>query len=353
MVVVLEDDFHGELSLCGVAAFDKDAFSNVSFQFMERSNPGGEWLNYHHLRYFHAVAREGGVRRASERLRVSQPSISAQVTQLEASLGAELFRRSGRALVLTDFGRLIYGYADEIFALGTELLTTARRAPTARAQRVNVGVVDSFPKLLSLEILRPAFARVPAVHVTCQEGKLDDLLGQLAAHRLDGVLADEPPPSSAKVKTFTHPLGSSGLTFCAAPVLARKLRGRFPRNLHHAPMLLPTQNTALRRDLEKWFREVGVEPAVVGEFEDAAFAKIVATEGIGVTVVPTVVVAEAIERYGFVSVGRATACQTQFFLITAERRIEHPVMTLLAGESLAAGRGRRSREAKARPPARK
>lgn len=314
---------------------------------MEPSNPGDEWLNYHHLRYFHAVAGEGSVSRAAEKLRVSQPSICAQVKQLESALGETLYRRSGRSIVLTDFGRVIHGYAEEILALGQELLTTARRAPTARTLRLQIGIVDSFPKLLSLDILRPVFAHVPQVRVTCHEGKIEDLLGQLAAHRLDALLADEPPPSSSKVKTFTHPLGVSGVTFCASPTLARTLSGRFPRSLQDTAMLLPTQNTALRRNLEKWFRAVKIEPVVVGEFEDAALAKIVATEGIGITVVPTVVAAEAIERYGFVSVGKTNECEVHFFLITAERRIEHPVVALLARQAGQAAVDRRRRK----PPA--
>ena len=296
---------------------------------MESAELTNEWLNYHHLRYFHAVARTGSVSRASEKLGTSQPSICAQVKQLESALGETLYRRSGRSIVLTDFGRVIYGYAEEIFTLGKELLTTAKRAPSARTLRLHVGIVDSFPKLLSLDIFRPVFAHVPRIQVTCQEGKLGDLLGQLAAHRLDALLADEPPPSGAQVRTFNHPLGASGVTFCASPTLAKKLSGRFPRNLAGAPMLLPTQNTALRRDLEKWFRTAEVEPLVVGEFEDAALAKIVATDGIGITVVPTVVIAEAIERYGFVSLGRTDECQIQLYLITAERRIEHPAVALL------------------------
>jgi LysR family transcriptional regulator, transcriptional activator of nhaA len=223
---------------------------------------------------------------------------------------------------------LIQGYAEEIFALGHELLTSARRAPATHRMRLNVGI-DSFPKLLSLDILRPVFAQTPPVQITCHEGKLDDLLGQLAAHRLDALLADEPPPAGAKVKTFTHSLGVSTVGFCASPALARKLRGRFPRNLHGAPMLLPTQNTALRRELERWFRAVKIEPVVVGEFEDAALAKIVATEGVGITVVPTGVMAEAIERYGFSLLGRTGQCQIALQLITAERRIEHPAVNLL------------------------
>lgn len=354
METMLNDDFHDGGTLDAQLVFDKDALSNLSFAFMESSEPVTEWLNYHHLRYFHAVAQEGSVSRASQKLRVSQPSICAQVKQLESALGETLYRRSGRSIVLTDFGRVIHGYAEEILALGRELLTTARRAPSARTLRLQVGIVDSFPKLLSLDILRPVFTHQPAVQVTCQEGKIGDLLGQLAAHRLDVLLADEPPPSSAKVKTFSHCIGTSGVTFCASPSMAQKLPGRFPRNLHGARMLLPTQNTALRRDLEKWFRTVEIEPVVVGEFEDAAFAKIVATDGFGVTVVPTIVVAEAVERYGFVSVGKTDECQTQLYLITAERRIEHPVVAMVAREAGQAlsGRGRKAKSSSAKPRAR-
>ena len=319
---------------------------------MEGSDRVPEWLNYHHLRYFHAVAQEGSVRGASERLRTSQPSICAQVKQLEVALGEKLYRRSGRSIALTDFGRVIYGYAEEIFALGRELLTTAKRAPSSRAVSLQVGVVDSFPKLLSLEILRPAFSHAPRIQITCREGKLEDLIGQLGAHRLDALFADEPPPAGAQVKTFTQSIGSCGVTFCAAPGLAKTLSGRFPKNLDGAPMLLPTQNTALRRDLEKWFRSTGITPEVVGEFEDAALAKIVATDGIGVTVVPTLVLAEAIERYGFVPVGQTMECEIHLYVITAERRIEHPAVAMLAGKAKRTSEAsRRNTEAAEKKPA--
>lgn len=301
---------------------------------MEDTSPNSHWLNYHHLRYFHSIAQEGSLRKAADKLRISQPSISAQVKLLETALGGQLFRRSGRSLALTDFGQLIYAYADEIFMLGRELLSTAKQGPGGRLLRLSVGIVDSFPKLLSLDVLRPVLAHDPPVLLACHEGKLDDLIAQLAAHRLDAVLADEPPPSTAKVKAFNHPLGSSGITFCAEPALARRLKGRFPNNLHDAPALLPTQNTALRRDLEKWFRSVDVQPRVVAEFEDAALAKIVATEGTGFTTVPTIVAAEAIERYGFIALGRTEEIQAHLFLITAERRLDHPAVLVLARRSM-------------------
>lgn len=299
---------------------------------MKESTGHWEWLNYNHLRYFYAIAKEGSLRRASEALRCSQPSICSQVKLLEEALGETLYRRSGRSIALTSFGRVVYEYAESIFSLGRELLSTARRAATASTLRLQVGILDSFPKLLSIEVLKPVFEKRPHVQVTCKEGKMEDLLGQLASHRLDAILSDEAPPSGMQVKTFSHLLGQSGVTFCAPRKLALELKGKktFPGLLRGAPFLLPTQNTALRRDLEKWFAAHQVDPLVVGEFEDAALAKVAAAEGYGVTVVPTLVEKEAMERYGFVAVGRTDECGVRLFLVTAERSFEHPAVALLA-----------------------
>jgi len=306
---------------------------------MEQSS-APEFLNYHHLRYFWTVAKEGSLRRAAEKLRVSQPSICTQIQLLQSSLGGELFRRSGRTSVLTEFGHHIFGYADEIFTLGGELLQAAKQAPTSRSLRLHAGIVDSFPKLMSLDILRPIFEHQPAIHLTCHEGKLSDLLTQLTTHRLDVVLADEPASPGMGGKLFNHLLVTSDITFCAMPGLARTLKGRFPRNLHGAPALLPTQNCNLRRDLEKWFRAVDIQPRVVAEFEDAALLKTVGSEGCGFVVIPTSVASEAIERYGFVAIGRTRAIETQFFAITAERRITHRAILAITARADAAKKKR-------------
>src|SRR5512134_3663380 len=214
-----------------------------------------EWLNYHHLRYFYVVAKEGSLARAAAKLHVSQPSISEQIRELEGALGEKLFRREGRGNKLTDAGQVVFGYADEIFTLGRELMNAVKQRPGARELRFYVGVADSFPKLVTNEILKPVFAMPQTVHVICREGKLEDLLAQLAAHRLDLVLADEPASSSVNFKAFNHPLGATGTTFCAEKQLATRLKRNFPRSLHDAPALLPVDNTTLRRALEAWFRE--------------------------------------------------------------------------------------------------
>jgi LysR family transcriptional activator of nhaA len=295
-------------------------------------SPEVEFLNYHHLRYFWTVATEGSLRRASEKLRTSQPSMCTQIKLLEASLGEALFRPSGRSLELTEFGQLVYVYAEEIFTLGGEILRATKTAPGVRALRLHVGIVDSFPKLMSNDILRPVLEHQPPVQLTCHEGKLADLVSQLNTHRIDVVLSDEPASAGITGRVFNHLLGTSDITFCAMRGFAKKLKGRFPRNLDGASALLPTQNCSLRRDLEKWFGSVGVQPRVVAEFEDAALTKIVATGGNGFIAVPTIVAAEAVERYGFVPIGRTKEVETRFYAITAERRFTHPAIVAITSK---------------------
>lgn len=288
-----------------------------------------EWLNYHHLRYFWAVAKEGSLRRAAEKLRISQPSICAQVKALEQAVGEELFRRQGRSLVLTETGHLVLGYAEEIFSLGQELTSAVKQSPTLRRQRLNVGIADSFPKLLSYEVLKPLLQNTPPVFLNCREGKSEELLGQLATHRLDIALLDEPAPTTLKFKSFNHPLGSCGVSFCAQKRLARKMKAPFPQCLDRAPALLPSPSSSIRRSLDKWFQSVRVQPAVMAEFDDAALTKVVAADGAGFIVVPTVVEREAVDRYEFQVLGRTGECREQFFAVTAERRMNHPAVVTL------------------------
>lgn len=292
-----------------------------------------EFLNYHHLRYFWVVAQEGTLRRAAEKLHVSQPAISAQLAALEDVLGEKLFHRSPRGLVLTETGHHVFSYAEEIFALGQDLLSSVKQRPTARPLRVCIGIADSLPKLISHEIIKPIFRLGQPLHAVCLEGRASDLLGQLAVYRLDVVLADEPAPSALPIKTFNHLLGESGVSFCAEKNLARKLRKLFPCSLHGEPMLLPTAGTALRRTLEKWFHEQGIRPRVVAEYDDAALMKVAAEDKLGVFPLPTVAVQEALTRYGFRSVGQAAGCSVQYFAITAERKLSHQAVVAITSRA--------------------
>lgn len=288
-----------------------------------------DWLNYHHLRYFWIVAREGSLKKAAARLHVSQPSISGQVRELEEMLGERLFRRTGRTNTLTDAGQIALRYADEIYGLGGELVNAVKQRPGAESLRLHVGVADSFPKLLTNVILKPAFDLPQTVHVICREGKIGDLLAQLASHRLDIVLADEPASTSHGIRTFNHRLGESGITFCAEPKLAASLKKGFPKSLNGAPALLPSENTALRRTVENWFQRAGIQPRVVAEFEDAALMKVMAADGKGFIPLPSVVVADAAASFGFVAIGQAAKAKEEFYAITAERRITHPAVVAI------------------------
>ncbi|PYI77297.1 MAG: transcriptional activator NhaR [Verrucomicrobia bacterium] len=283
-----------------------------------------EWLNFHHLRYFWMVARKGGVRRAAEELHVSQPSISAQLHLLEESFGQKLFRRSGRILVLTDAGQLVLSYADEIFSAGRELMNAVKQRPGKHPMRLNIGLTDAFPKLITFEILRAAFRSDEAIHVVCREGEIGLLVNQLQAHRLDIVLADEPASSALKAKTFNHRLGRSGITFCAVPAVAAKLRRNFPRSLDGAPALLPTTNMGMRMALEAWFDKKGIRPRLVGEFEDSALMEVCSAGGRGFTVVHTVIDRAALKHYNLRVIAKVEECRGEFYAITAERLLKHP-----------------------------
>lgn len=283
-----------------------------------------EWLNFHHLRYFWTVARKGGVRKAADELHVSQPSISAQLRLLEDSLGEKLFKRSGRNLVLTEMGNLVLTYADEIFSAGRELMSAVKQRPGGRLLRLNVGMTDSISKLMGFEFLKPAIRFSEPVHVVCRMAAIEVLVNQLQAHRLDIVLADEPASSSLKAKTFNHRLGRSGVTFCAVPAIAKKLRRNFPQSLNGATALLPTENMGMRAVLETWFDTKGIHPRLLGEYEDSALMVFCATAGRGFTVVPTVVAREVLKHWGLRVIANVDECGTEFYAITAERRVKNP-----------------------------
>jgi LysR family transcriptional regulator, transcriptional activator of nhaA len=285
-----------------------------------------EFLNYHHLRYFWMVAKEGGLRKAAETLNVSQPTISAQIAGLEDALGEKLFWRTGRSLALTDTGQEVLSYAEEIFSLGQDLLGSIKQHSTLRPLRVHVGVSDALPKMVAWQMIEPIFRLPQPVQVSCWETKVSDMLIELAAHRLDIVLADQPASSGTPANVFNHYLGECGIMFCAEAKLAAKLRRGFPRSLHEAPALLPMANSGLRRSLEKWFHTIGVRPRLVSELEDPAFVNILAVQGLGFMAVPTLVARESETRYGLRSIGRTEECRQQFYAITAERRRAHPAI---------------------------
>ena len=293
-----------------------------------------EFLNYHHLRYFWVVAREGVcLTKAAAKLHVSQPTISTQIQALEAVLGEKLFRRTGRNLRLTDVGQHVLSYAEEIFSIGQDLLSSVKQRPTSRPLRLHLGVADALPKLVTYRIIEPIFRLDQPVQVSCRETKVSDMLVDLAAYRLDIVLADEPASSGVNAKIFNHLLGECGVTFCAQAKLAKKLRRGFPKSLDGAPALLPMANTGLRRSIEKWFHTKGIRPRLVGECEDPAMLHVLGFHGLGFIPVATLVANEAAARFGFGVIGRTEACRQRFYAITPERRMTHPAVTAMTSDA--------------------
>jgi LysR family transcriptional activator of nhaA len=289
-----------------------------------------EWLNYHHLLYFYTVAREGSVARASQVLRLAQPTLSGQIRKLEQSLDEKLFERRGRNLVLTEMGRIVYRYADEIFSLGRELMDTLRGRPTKRPPTLHVGIADVVPKLVVHRLLAASGLSEQGVQFVLREGKSDDLLAALATQAFDLVISDAPVSPHVKVRAFNHLLGESSITFLASPALARRHRPRFPKSLDGAPLLLPTDNTALRRSLDEWFQQVGVRPRVVAEVEDSALLKVFGQHGAGIFTAPTIVAAEVKRQYSVQALGVAQGVLERFYAITVERRIKHPGAAAIA-----------------------
>ena len=284
-----------------------------------------EWLNYHHLLYFWTVVREGGVSRAAAKLRLAQPTVSAQVRLLEEALGEKLFERQGRRLVLTETGRLVYRYADEIFGIGRELLEAVKGRPSAdRPLPLSVGVANAVPKLIVHALLQPAVSGEQPIHLVCREDTTERLLAELATHALDVVITDVPAPPHVRVKVFSHLLGESDTTFFAAGPLAGRLRRRFPRSLDGAPMLLPTRHTAMRLALDQWFEAQNLHPRVVGEFDDSALMKAFGQAGDAAFPASTAIAGEVIRQYRARPVGRARAVRERYYAISAERRLKHP-----------------------------
>lgn len=281
------------------------------------------WLNYHHLQYFWVTAREGGVSRASDRLGLSQPTISAQIKRLEAVLDVKLFQRHGRSLVLTDVGRMVYQYADEIFGTGRELLEALRSNQPGRALPLTVGVANAVPKLVACRLLRPLRQAPSPVRIVCREENTEQLLTQLATHALDVVLADTPAPPHMRVKVYNHVLGESDTGFFAPAALAARLKRRFPKSLHEAPLVVSTENTALRRDLDAWFESIPVQPTIIGEFEDPALMKVFGADAGAAFPAPMAIAADVCRVYGVKLVGRTDVVTERYYAISAERRLTH------------------------------
>jgi LysR family transcriptional activator of nhaA len=289
-----------------------------------------DWLNYRHLYYFWMTAKEGSIAAACRHLRLSQPTISAQLKSLERSLGVQLFARTGRRMVLTEAGRTAYRRAEEIFHAGRELVDVLHgQAPEKPARRVSIGIVESVPKLLAFRLIERAFRRPENPVPVCVLGKQAELLARLSVHGLDLVVTDSPIGQQAKIRAYNHTLGEFELSVFGAQRLAQAHGAEFPHSLQAAPFLMPAAGTPFRRLLEGWFEEHGVRVSVAGEFEDSTMLKAFGQAGFGLFAMPSVEKREVCAHYGVRVLGPLLGATQRFYAISTERRVRNPAVVAI------------------------
>lgn len=287
-------------------------------------------MNFKHLHYFWVAAKAGGIVRAGEQLHTTPQTLSGQIKLLESSLGLQLFRKKGRQIELTDDGRLALGYAEQIFGLGAEMETALKQAQDKEhVLEFRVGVTDSVAKSVVYRLLEPALAMPQPVRLICSEGKFPDLLAQLGLNRLDLLLAEEPITNRFSIKAFNHALGSTPMSFFCAPALKASLKGKFPKCLDAAPMLIMGASASIRKPLEGWFEKQQIQPRIIGEFDDGTLMKTFGREGRGVFMSASVLEAETITQYGVEVIGRTKEIMEHFYAVSVEQRIKHPCVSAI------------------------
>ena len=284
-------------------------------------------LNLKHLRYFWSVASHGSIARAADALYLTPQTISGQLRELEQQIGSKLFQRDGRQLVLTETGRLVFSYADEMFRLGLELQDVISGRTPGSSITVKVGVAMVVPKLVAYRVLEPILQMPDPVNLVCHEAPLVDLLADLSVHKLDAVLADSPVNPALNIRAYNHPLGESGVSFFGVPGQADSLGSDFPQSLNGLPILMPSSGSNLRRSLETWFDRHSIEPQVVAEIDDRALMKAFGERGAGVFTTPTAVEQDVLNKYEVEVIGRTEEIKERFYVISPERRIKHPAVT--------------------------
>lgn len=290
-------------------------------------------FNYKHLYYFWVVAKEGGISRAAEKLDMAVQTVSAQVRELERSLGYALLKPAGRGLVLTDAGHAAMQQADQIFQLGENLSARVRDAASTPTIRLAVGICDALPKLVVRRLLQPVIAE-PNLRLLCQEGEFDDLLGDLALHRLDVVLSDRPAPTNPNIKLYSHAMGSSTMAWYGTAAMVEAASNNFPESLGEVPLLLPTAHTAVRARLDHWFEQRTIRPRVVGEFEDSALLNTFGASGMGVFPAAEWAHDDLLAHYAVQRIGPCEGVTEHFYAIGAEKKVSHPLVQRLLQSAL-------------------
>jgi LysR family transcriptional activator of nhaA len=282
-------------------------------------------FNYKHLYYFWVVAKEGGMSKAADKLDMAVQTVSAQVRELERSLGYALLKPAGRGLVLTDAGLTAMQLADQIFQIGENLPDRVREAASTPYMRLAVGISDGLPKLVARRLLQPVISE-PTLRLVCHEGELDELLGDLALHRLDVVFSDRPAPANPNIKLYSHAMGQSPMAWYGTAALVQAAAESFPRSLAHTPVLLPTAHTAVRGRLDHWFEQQGLRPQVVGEFEDSALLNTFGASGMGLFPAAQWAEDDLLAHYAVQRLGPCEGVHEHFFAVGTEKKVQHPLV---------------------------
>ncbi len=286
-------------------------------------------MNYKHLHYFWMVAHEGGIAKASDKLHITPQTISGQLSLLEQRIGNALFDKVGRGLQLTETGRLVLRYADEIFELGRELNDVLRGAPSVGASEFIVGAASALPKTIVYKIIEPALHLSHDISLTSREGPVDAMLADLAIHKVDMVLSDTPVTSAISVKAYNHLLGESHLSCFAAPRLAKAYKRHFPQSLNNAPVLLPTPQYAIRQLIDGWFHQQSIHPIINGQFDDSALMKSFGQAGMGVFFMSSTIEEEICNNFNVRVIGRIDDIKQKYYAISAERKVKHPAVAAI------------------------
>lgn len=287
-------------------------------------------LNYNHLLYFHTVAREGSVAQAAKVLHLTPQTVSGQIKLLEDVIGEPLFLRVGRGLTLSDTGRVVQAYADEIFSVGTALVQRLQSSSQESARALRVGIVDSFPKLVSCKLLSVTLEDDEPAKLSCAEGKLESLLADLSVHKIDLILSDRPVPTELNVRAYNHALGFSDMAFFAPQSWAAVEVAEFPQCLADLPILMPDSSSALRRSLDHWFDEIEIVPNVVAEFDDSALMKTFGDAGLGAFPAPNVITGDIERNFHARPIGIINGVIESFTAISPQRRLRHPSVLRIA-----------------------
>jgi LysR family transcriptional regulator, transcriptional activator of nhaA len=285
-------------------------------------------FSYRHLYYFWVVAKEGGMARAANRLDMAVQTVSAQVRELERDLCHSLLKPAGRGLALTEAGRVVMHQAEQIFQLGEQLQGAIRSATSAPSARLTVGISEGLAKLAIRKLMQPVM-QAAHLRLLCRENDFEDLLGDLALHRLDVVLADRPAPANPNLKVYSHTLGSSAIGWYASAGLLAQARQGFAKSLAQVPVLLPSTHGAVRARIDQWFERQGIHPHIVGEFEDSALLKTFGAAGMGIFPAPQMVHDDLVARYGVQLVGPCEGVEEHYYAIVAQKKLLHPLVQML------------------------